>query len=143
MAAFLLSGVPAPSPALCAEDPKSVRRAEPTDEGRLEALHREAEGRIAVNDFRGAIGNYREILLLEPDDAVAYARMGHSYLILGDSGRAEDAFRLALDIDPENETAVWGLRKIADPDIDLGPMWRDVEDEEIVPEPLLRTDEEN
>ena len=83
---------------------------------KLEEMHREAERRVAVNDFQGAIEMYREILFLEPDDETAYANMGRCHLIRGELGRAKDAFFQALDINPENETALGGLQKLRDPD---------------------------
>lgn len=82
----------------------------------LEALHTEAEKKIVVNDFRGAIKLYQDAILIEPDDEAAYTNMGHAYLILGDTGRAKDAFMNALAIDPDDETAKMGLRKIQEPE---------------------------
>lgn len=122
-------------PAAAAE--KSVLGVSVEAESEIAALHRDAEDRIAMNDFRGAIALYQEILLIEPDDAVAYARMGHSYLILGDPGRAADAFQAALDIDPDNVTAQLGLRKIADPDIDLSEIWTGPAEEEDLSPPAI------
>ncbi|MBI2094916.1 MAG: peptidoglycan-binding protein [Candidatus Omnitrophica bacterium] len=37
-------------------------------------------------------------------------------MILGDLGRAENAFLNALDINPSNETAFLGIQRIRDPD---------------------------
>ncbi len=82
----------------------------------LDELHARAEECIAVNDFRGAIRAYEDAILLEPDDATAYANMGHAYLILGDPDRAKTTFLSALDIDPENELAAAGFRRLQDPD---------------------------
>ena len=89
-----------------------------SDTAALEKLHGRAEGLIAVNDFRGAIRLYSEIILAEPDDAAAYADMGRCYMILGDFERAESAFKNALHIDPANTTALEGLMRIHDPDMD-------------------------
>lgn len=82
----------------------------------LNQLHEEAERLIVENKFREAINIYSEILLTEPDDEVAYTNTGHAYMVLGDFGRAKDAFQNALHINPENQTALLGLQKIADPD---------------------------
>ena len=82
----------------------------------IEDMHRAAEKEIAANHFREAIRLYDDIILLEPDDDVAYANMGNTYLILGYDNKAKDAFHQALDINPDNEDASIGLRKIADPD---------------------------
>lgn len=89
-----------------------------SDSAELEKLHGRAEGLIAVNDFRGAIRLYSGILLIEPDDAAAYADMGRCYMILGDFERAEAAFKNALHIDDKNITALEGLMRIHDPDMD-------------------------
>lgn len=85
----------------------------------LDALHVRAERRIARNDFPAALDLYSEILLLEPDDEVAYANSGHIYMIMGNFEEAERAFRNTLSINPENETALRGLARIADPDAPL------------------------
>ena len=42
--------------------------------------------------------------------------MGQAYMILGDFDKARDAFSNALHINPENDTAAFGLQKIMDPD---------------------------
>ncbi len=91
------------------------------DMNQIKNLHERAEKLIAGHNFRDAIDVYSEILLTEPDDDDAYARMGQSYMILGDFNRAKDAFQNALDINPDNEIAVIGLRKIADPDFSEAP----------------------
>lgn len=87
----------------------------------LEKLHIEAEKRIAVNDFRGALEKYRDAVLLEADDAAAYSNMGHCYLILGDTGRARESFRSALAIDPQNASAHAGMMRVQDPDAQSVP----------------------
>lgn len=78
----------------------------------IERLHAKADELLVKNDFREAIALYWEIILLEPDDEMAYARMGQAYLILGDTDGAEDAFLNALDINPENDLAMLGLEKL-------------------------------
>jgi len=69
-------------------------------------MHKKAERLIAQNEIRRAAALYSNIILMEPDDETAYANMGNCYLILGDFKRAEDAFQNALEINPENETAL-------------------------------------
>lgn len=82
----------------------------------LERLHERAESQVVENDFEGAIKTYGDILLLEPDDEMAYAGMGTCYLLLGQYRNAHDAYKYALSINPDNETAILGLQKILDPD---------------------------
>jgi tetratricopeptide (TPR) repeat protein len=83
---------------------------------RLELLHSEAAKRMEEGKPREAVDLYIEILLIEPDDDAAYTNMGQAYLMLGDTGRAQEAFLNALNIDPDNEVALAGLKNVADPD---------------------------
>lgn len=82
----------------------------------LTKMHEQAEKMIAVNQYREALKLYTDIVLLEPDDETAYTAMGNIYMVLSDTTRAEDAYKNALHINPQNEIARFGLRKIADPD---------------------------
>ena len=95
--------------------------AEATDAhiAQLQEMHAKAEKLIAVNDFEEAIQIYENIILLEPDDEVAYTNMGHANLLLGNIGEAEDNFLNALHINPDNEAAYLGLQRIQDPDAPL------------------------
>lgn len=94
----------------------SARQPSPETVAELEVAHRRAEDLIATNDFRGALRAYSDIILMEPDDETAYVNMGTCYLLLGEYKNAEDAYNNALAIDPENEAALTGLRRIHDPD---------------------------
>lgn len=116
---------------LLAFNPDSVVRAEeepsktfihsnPENVSRIEVLHEKAESLILENKFREALRVYSDILLIEPDDETAYSNTGHIYMILGDFPRAKEAFQNTLHINPENEVALTGLQKIADPDFPLG-----------------------
>ena len=82
----------------------------------LEKMHRRAEQQLLVSDFETALKIYEEIILREPDDDTAYAAMGQIYLIRGQFKKAHDAFQSALEIDPDNETAVAGITAVLDPD---------------------------
>lgn len=82
----------------------------------LQKLHQRAEESILKNDLSSAVRIYGDILLEEPDDETAYTGLGQCYLILGDFPRAKNAYLNALHINPENETALMGLKKIEDPD---------------------------
>ena len=88
----------------------------PEDMSQIENLHERAGRLIEKKDFRGAIDVYSEILLIEPDDDGAYTNMGQAYMVVGDLERAENAFKNALHINPDNEIAVICLTKIKDPD---------------------------
>lgn len=91
--------------------------------GSLEELHSQADRLIVAEDYRGVVKVYQEILLVEPDDEVAYTNMGHAFMLLGDYPAAANAFKNALHINPENEVARAGLVKIQDPDVDLGALF--------------------
>ena len=82
----------------------------------LESLHERADRLMEQKDFSGAINIYSEILLIEPDDDAAYTNMGQAYMVLGYTERAGNAFNNALHINPDNEVAAFGLKKITDPD---------------------------
>jgi Flp pilus assembly protein TadD len=99
---------PAPASSFIESRPENVLQ--------IEILHKKAEALILKNDLKGAVKIYWEIILLEPDDEVAYTNLGHAYMILGNFEKAKTAFVNALNINPENETALKGLEKIYDPD---------------------------
>lgn len=100
-----------------AEEPvASVKIAAIKKMEQLSVLHKKADNLILENKFREALAVYSDIILMEPDDEVAYTHMGHIYMILGDLARAEENFLNALHINPDNETARLGIQKIKDPD---------------------------
>ena len=107
--AFLALGLASPVPAA-----QNLPTVTPERIQKLQALHKKAEQQIVVNNFRGAINTYQEILLFEPDDETAYANMGQIYLLFSEFKKAENAFQNALSINPENEAALAGLNKITD-----------------------------
>lgn len=96
--------------------PTNILHANESSIETLERLHAHAEAQIINNDFDGAIRTYSDILLIEPDDETAYTGLGHCYLVLGQFKKANDAYRHALSINPENESAILGIQKIMDPD---------------------------
>ena len=104
--------------ALSAAEPskKSFTSISPAELAQLDNLHDQAQDLMVQHNFRGAINVYTEILLMEPDDDDAYTGMGQAFMVLGDFKRAQNAFENAIHINPDNEIAVFGLRKIADPD---------------------------
>ncbi len=102
-----------------AETQPSFTTTLPEKADQIANLHEKAEHLIVENKFREAVEVYSEILLIEPDDEAAYTNLGHAYMILGDFGRAKDAFQNALHINPKNQGALLGLQKIVDPDSTL------------------------
>ena len=96
--------------------PRGISSVTPNHIARLDDLHRQASDFILVNDFASALRVYMDIVLMEPDDETAYDGMGSVYLIQGQTQKAREAFEIALQINPENEVALAGMKKIMDPD---------------------------
>ena len=95
---------------------KNFMHTAPEAREQISVLHKKADALVVLNKFHQAIQLYLEIILLEPDDDAAYANMGQAYLILGDNDHAKRSFIQALNINPNNDLAYFGLKKIADPD---------------------------
>ncbi len=110
-ASFVRAAEPEPS-----SEPESIVTVSPVKLLKLNAMHADAERLIAAGSLREAVAHYWGIILIEPDDDAAYTNLGELYLILGDTGRAKDAFQNALHIDPENEAAMEGFLKITTPE---------------------------
>lgn len=107
--------------AAAARAEKNFIQATPEEVERLAEWHREAKESMLQNNPRRAIRIYENILLEEPDDEAAYTQMGNAYSLVGDFDRAKDAYFNALHINPENEAALYGARKIMNPDESLYP----------------------
>lgn len=103
---------------------RNIRRVDETRLREIDELHKEADRLVIQNKLHQALEIYLEIIFLEPDDDVAYANMGQAYLVLGNHDRAKRAFIQCLNINPSNDTAYFGLKKIADPDGVLLPRER-------------------
>ena len=121
LAVFLGAGTLLPSLGRAEDTPGSITSPSHEHINEIRSLHRGAEDLLEAEHYRQAIEVYTEILLLEPDDETAYANMGRAYMILGQYDRAENAFLNALHINPENELALAGIRKLRDPDRPLEP----------------------
>jgi tetratricopeptide (TPR) repeat protein len=96
--------------------PSSFGGVTPEKVAELEAMHQQATDFLLKNDFQSAIKTYSDILLMEPDDETAYTALGQTYLVLAQYKKAHDAFQNALDINPDNQVALYGIQKIMDPD---------------------------
>ena len=57
---------------------------------------------------------YQNIVLQNPGDDTAYSNLGFVYLMVGDYLKAQEAFKDALGIDPENTEAKKGLKVISE-----------------------------
>lgn len=85
---------------------------------KLTSLHAQADRFLEEDKCHQALVIYDEILLIEPDDEVAYTNAGYCQMLLGQFEKAEDSFKNALHINPDNDVAEMGLRKLKDPDGD-------------------------
>ena len=103
-------------PMAAAQQPGNFASVGPEKISELESMHQQAIDSLLKNDFQGAIRAYSDILLMEPDDETAYTGLGQIYMILGHAKKAHEAFQNALDINPNNEVALYGIQKIMDPD---------------------------
>ena len=108
LASFLSSGAHA--------EPKSITTISAEQVSELEIMHQRATDLLLKNDFQGALRAYSDIVLVEPDDETAYTGLGQIYMVLGQLKKAHEAFENALQINPNNEVALLGIRKIMDPD---------------------------
>ncbi|KAF8770989.1 Small glutamine-rich tetratricopeptide like protein [Argiope bruennichi] len=84
-----------------------------------------ASARIKLEHFFEAISDCRQALLLNPDYAKAYARMGQAYALMNRHRRAARCYRQALELEPDNERYQNNLRvaesqAAAQPNMDMG-----------------------
>ena len=96
--------------------PRSIASVTRNHVERLDEMHRQAAEFLTVNDFHSALRVYTDIILMEPDDETAYEGLGQIHLIQGQTKKAREAFENALQINPDNEVAAAGIKKILDPD---------------------------
>lgn len=69
-----------------------------------------ASSRIEQRNFFDAIADCRQALLLNPDYAKAYARMGQAYALIHRPREAARCFSKALELEPDNERYRTNLR---------------------------------
>lgn len=79
----------------------------------LFALRGRALALRGKRNYREAIPIYEELLRLSPTDHRLIVRLGEAYAHEGDASNARRAYRLALQIDPENHYARQGLAALA------------------------------
>jgi tetratricopeptide (TPR) repeat protein len=80
-------------------------RAQTAAEGRVDALHAQAQAAEASGDLAGAITKYQEIVNLEPSLGPAWNNLGALYFKQGRFGEAADALRHGLRVDPSMTSA--------------------------------------
>ena len=69
---------------------------------------------IDPDNVREILPFYQNIALQNPGDDTAYSNLGFVYLMVGDYLKAQEAFKDALGIDPENTEAKKGLKVISE-----------------------------
>lgn len=78
---------------------------------RYEAAERAFHNAVSINPENiGEITPFYENLIIQnPDDDEAYSNLGYACVIVGDMEKAVNAFKNALDINPENQESLKGL----------------------------------
>lgn len=72
--------------------------------------HRDlADLKLQKGDNSYAIREYREVLLLNPQDAEAHFGLGEAFRRRGELAEAEQHFRKAFELDPEHQDAMFNL----------------------------------
>ena len=82
-----------------------------------EAWNRRATAFFLLDDTASAMADLRQVLTREPRHFGAWAGLGHIYNAGGDKGRALDAYRKALAINPRMEDLRGMVERLA-PEID-------------------------
>ena len=100
----------------CHAEPKNITTVSMDHITQFEVMHQQAIDSLIKNDFQGAMRTYSDILLTEPDDETAYTGLGQIYMVMGQLKKAHEAFKNALDINPDNDVALQGIQRIMDPD---------------------------
>ncbi|MEN3013377.1 MAG: tetratricopeptide repeat protein [Endomicrobiia bacterium] len=69
----------------------------------VDKLHSESLIAFRKRDYATAIKLCEEILLLEPEDVLAYKRLGSAFYALGQKDKALQMWQQALQLDPKDE----------------------------------------
>ncbi|HVM31684.1 MAG TPA: DUF2723 domain-containing protein [bacterium] len=69
---------------------------------------------LSMNNGAAAIPCYEEVLKREPNNPYAISRIGKCYTLLKDYGNADQAYRLALSVNPQQKEALDGLQELSD-----------------------------
>jgi Tfp pilus assembly protein PilF len=67
---------------------------------------------LALNDPGAAINNYQESLRRDPRNPYAYAKIGDAFRMMGNLNDAEQAYRAALNMNPQQKEALDGLQEL-------------------------------
>lgn len=73
----------------------------------------QGETRLALGDYTNSVNSYQECLRREPRNPYAFAKMGDAFRALNDPSDAEQAYRAALSINPQQKEALDGLQTLS------------------------------
>jgi tetratricopeptide (TPR) repeat protein len=69
----------------------------------VDKLHNESLIAFRKRDYATAVKLCEEILLLEPEDVLAYKRLGSAFYAMGEKDKAIQMWKQALKLDPKDE----------------------------------------
>lgn len=75
---------------------------------RLAELHASSEEHLSRSDFLASVAASSEVLKLDPNSALTFARRGHCWYMLGEDEKAMADFNRALELEPKYEQAYLG-----------------------------------
>jgi hypothetical protein len=73
----------------------------------------QGETRLALGDYSNAVNSYQECIRREPRNPYAFAKIGDAFRMMNDPSDAEQAYRAALSINPQQKEALEGLQLLA------------------------------
>ncbi len=73
----------------------------------------QAETRLALGDYSEAVNSYQECIRREARNPYAFAKMGDAFRGMNDPNDAEQAYRTALAINPQQKEALDGLQLLS------------------------------
>ncbi|UOQ51779.1 tetratricopeptide repeat protein [Hymenobacter cellulosivorans] len=90
-----------------------ARQRDPQSRGARTYYVRLADLQEKLGDHAGVLASYREVLKLDPGNAMAYRVLGTTYAALQDSARARQHLQKALSLNPTDSVTYLGLGQLA------------------------------
>lgn len=98
----------APTPAIPPTQPSGP----PTKASILSSYLRRAQEYESKQDFTNAVRELRDALKIDPNNSTVHSRLGGVYLRSNQATMAKVHFRKALELNPQDATALEGMRRI-------------------------------